>query len=726
MNTTPRFYASLGALMAIVALSATPSEAAGRKDRAFFVENDSSPKLAQRASENKRARRHLKNTRAMAMNETALFQPRISLELMGERVTAVRNKIEKKNDGAFSWIGHIAGSSDDLVVLTGRNGAFAGRIDYKGRGFEISRNPLGVLTISEIDPFGLPREEPLFMPEAPKQPRSARYQKTPTTATDEIRQDILVAYTDDACRAQGGDGVSNCAQIEASIVNAVADMNAAYAASQVDIEMNLVGMLLTDYDEGSKDISDMLDELRRTGDGQIDDLHTERDNYGADLVALVTGSGGGFCGIAYVGASASYAMSVTAEFCLSNRTLAHEVGHNQGSHHARSQDGGGTSGAYNYGYRRCNDGSVDDVGAPYFSTIMAYSCSGASRTGSFSNPNVNVSGVPTGIDPDDDPANGAWAARTLNESAAYIAGFRDAPATPPTTPPTTPPPATPSPPAAPDDLVAVLDGDEAIALSWDDNSDDEDQFTLQRAVGAGGFSTIATLPANTINYADNGLSQGTTYRYRVRASNSAGASSYSTVAQATTPSPPTRTTDLALRDLLQGKGVVQGSFRDTHSEGDGVQRITEGRMGQYSARNQYRANHVWEFDIFGAGAVTFSANAYVSGNEGFHFLYKRVSDKGWQPMFTVNTQDSSNVERFTFPRGTSGRVLVRATDAFQGKHETADTLTVDYMEAVSDPESDQATPTKPVVISNIAGPAIKRRIFGGRIYRPIYIERLRD
>ena len=727
MPGSSRLHISLGVLAAAFTFGAlAPVDADDGSERIFFAEEVYNRSLDKTRVINARSRPHLKNTRALEMKRAALLQPRISLDLMGEEVTAVRDRIEQKNDGTLSWIGHVAGSPDNLVVLTGRRGAFAGRVDYDGRAFEISGDPRGGLMISEIDSSALPEEEPIVLPDAVGARGPVAYHKAPATAADAVTQDILVAYTDDACRATGGDGAGDCAQIEAKIVNAIADMNAAYTASDVNITMNLVGMVLADYDEGSKSIDDMLGELRRTSDGQIDELHTARDNAGADLLALVTASGGGFCGIAYVGASAAYAMSVTAEFCLSNRTLAHEIGHNQGSSHARSQNGGGTSGAYNYGYRRCNDGSVDDVGAPYFSTIMAYSCSGASRTGSFSNPNVNFNGVPTGIDPADDPDNAAWAARTLNESAAQIAAFRTGGTTPPpTTPPTTPPP---SPPAAPDNLVASLADDTTIVLSWNDNADNEDQFTLQRATGSGGFSTIATLASNTTGYTDSGRNQGTTYRYRVRASNSAGASSYSAIAEATTPSPPTQTTDLALRDVLQMDGGVAGTFRDTHTDNGVAQRITEISMGRFSARNQYRANHVWEFDILGAGEVTFSANAYVSGDEGFHFLFKRASDKRWRPMFTVNSQSGSNVERFTFPTGTSGRVLIRATDAYYGKHESADTLSVDYMEAVSNPASDQA-PTKPTYVGPITAPTVNRR-FPQRIYRPlyrpIYVDRLRD
>jgi len=83
-------------------------------------------------------------------------------------------------------------------------------------------------------------------------------------------------------------------------------------------------------------------------------------------------------------------------------------------------------------------------------------------------------------------------------------------------------------PNAPSALVMQSRTTSSISLSWTDNSSNEDNFELQRSLSAGtGFSTIATLAANTTAYADNGLSANTTYYYRVRATNVNGASTYS-------------------------------------------------------------------------------------------------------------------------------------------------------------------------------------------------------
>ena len=87
----------------------------------------------------------------------------------------------------------------------------------------------------------------------------------------------------------------------------------------------------------------------------------------------------------------------------------------------------------------------------------------------------------------------------------------------------------------PSNLAAVATS-AGIDLSWQDNSDNETGFKIERKTGAGGnYQQIATVGANVIKYSDTGLSGDTTYYYRVRASSDSGDSSYSNEASATTP-----------------------------------------------------------------------------------------------------------------------------------------------------------------------------------------------
>jgi titin len=97
-------------------------------------------------------------------------------------------------------------------------------------------------------------------------------------------------------------------------------------------------------------------------------------------------------------------------------------------------------------------------------------------------------------------------------------------------------PAPLTPPIAPSGLGATAISSSSISLSWTDNSSDESNFVVQRSTTSGsGFTTIATLGANTTSYADTaGLSASTTYYYQVYATNSTGDSGFSNEAFSTT------------------------------------------------------------------------------------------------------------------------------------------------------------------------------------------------
>ena len=104
-------------------------------------------------------------------------------------------------------------------------------------------------------------------------------------------------------------------------------------------------------------------------------------------------------------------------------------------------------------------------------------------------------------------------------------------------------PTAPAAPAAPTSLTASAVPGPKTNLKWADNSTSESAFGIERCAGAGctGFATIATVAPNTTAYVDAALTAGTTYSYRVRATNSTGPSAYSNTV-VTTASTTTATT----------------------------------------------------------------------------------------------------------------------------------------------------------------------------------------
>ena len=73
-------------------------------------------------------------------------------------------------------------------------------------------------------------------------------------------------------------------------------------------------------------------------------------------------------------------------------------------------------------------------------------------------------------------------------------------------------------------------------MSWTDNAGEETGFKIERSTrDNSSFAEIATVGADVTSYSDTTVRKGTTYYYRVRATNASGDSAYSNEANATTP-----------------------------------------------------------------------------------------------------------------------------------------------------------------------------------------------
>ena len=107
-------------------------------------------------------------------------------------------------------------------------------------------------------------------------------------------------------------------------------------------------------------------------------------------------------------------------------------------------------------------------------------------------------------------------------------------------------------PPTPTGFAAVAVSASQINLSWTDGPS-ETGYKVERKIGAGGtYAQIATTGADTTTYSNSGLAAGTTYVYRIRASNAAGDSSYSAEASATASVPTFR--------AAASKGATSGTL----------------------------------------------------------------------------------------------------------------------------------------------------------------------
>src|SRR5207253_3026636 len=91
------------------------------------------------------------------------------------------------------------------------------------------------------------------------------------------------------------------------------------------------------------------------------------------------------------------------------------------------------------------------------------------------------------------------------------------------------------PPAAPSNLTATAVSTSEIDLSWTDNAaGNETGFLISRSTDGTTFTQIGSVGAGVTSYKNTGLSASTKYYYEVRATNAAGNSAFSNIANATT------------------------------------------------------------------------------------------------------------------------------------------------------------------------------------------------
>jgi hypothetical protein len=334
-------------------------------------------------------------------------------------LTALPDRLEVYSPVSFSWLGTVDGVALSQVTLVVRQGMMAGTIAMPGRLYQVRYVGGGLHAVVELDPGRFPPGAdpiPVYPPPSGAAPEPG----ADAQPDDGSLIDVLVVYTAAARAAAGGTGA-----IQALIDLAITETNTSYANSGITQRVRLVHTAEVVYTE-SGDIQTDLTRLQSASDGFMDNVHTLRNTYGADLVQLIVENGGGFCGIAYPMTSvsagfAANAFGVTARTCATgNYSFGHEMGHNMGARHDWFVDPTNNSPyTYNHGYVNAGAG---------WRTIMAYNnaCSPGfcTRVQYWSNPNVTFNGAPTGV-PEGSP-NAADNRKTLNNTAFTVANFRAA------------------------------------------------------------------------------------------------------------------------------------------------------------------------------------------------------------------------------------------------------------------------------------------------------------
>jgi hypothetical protein len=446
------------------------------------------------------------------LSPRALDAVALSFTLPDGRVIHARRQqlVDDRARQVKTWVGTFEEQPGSLAVLGTYRGATTGFLAYGAELWEILPAPDGRhLMLYRFDDSRMPTAEPLVSGRKPTAAMSAPVDVRANEATPEMLEagyvhDLLVVYTPGARKRYGQ------ATLESMIHNAVQAANQAYRNSGIAITLDLVGLKEVQYEE-SGDMKASLKVLQGRNDGKLERVHAMRDQAGADVVTLIAEDADS-CGIAWsmrgesTGA-ASTAFNVVNAGCLSNQSLAHEVGHNQGNMHDRDSTTNTGAYPYSYGFRRC---TTDGAG---FRTVMAYACQGVARVARFSSPSLTYAGQAMGVAYETDPDNAADNVRSMNNTADTVAAFRTASGL--------------SPARAPASLSAWTSGPGTVVLHWFDASDNESGFKVERSSNGIDFVQVAVLGAEATNYVDNDAAAATRYYYRVRAFNGRGNSGFS-------------------------------------------------------------------------------------------------------------------------------------------------------------------------------------------------------
>jgi hypothetical protein len=332
----------------------------------------------------------------------------------GLNVVAVGERVQQRAADDISWAGPVRGEHG-WVQLVFMDGGVAATVTVGRTQYSIESLGNGLHAVSRIDQSGFPSEHTPDNPsgalsstlDAAVSGYQAAKSSDGTVGIAALTQiNVLVVYTASAASAAG--------TIGSKIQLAVDETNQSYVNSGININLVRSHSAQVSYSEANRSFSQHVSALRSTTDGIMDNVHTLRNTYAADVVALVVNDSEACGQAAAIKATATSAFMAAHYTCITGYySFGHEIGHLQGARHDRYVDGSTTPYAYGHGFIPASKS---------WRTVMAYgnNCSNCTRIQWWSNPAKTYPGTGEVMGTTSYENN----ARVLNETAATVAAFR--------------------------------------------------------------------------------------------------------------------------------------------------------------------------------------------------------------------------------------------------------------------------------------------------------------
>jgi len=204
---------------------------------------------------------------------------------------------------------------------------------------------------------------------------------------------------------------------------------------------------------------------------------------------------------------------------------------------------------------------------------------------------------------------------------------------------------------APSNLAAVTVSTSQINLTWTDNSNNETGFRIERKTGSGSYSQIATVGANVTSFSNTGLTNNTTYTYRVRAYNSTTNSPFSGEAIATTGVIPVAPSNLAAETVSTSQINLTWTDNSNNETGFRIERKVSG--GSYS-----------QIATVGANVKTYSDKNLSSNTTYFYRVraYNSIGNSTYSNEVSAGTGVPAAPTQLTAAAASSDKIVLTWSD----------------------------------------------------------------